>query len=73
MLLSAGTVSSPHHPGLQPWVWFKIVPAFADVPRMLPVQSEDGLQRLPRKTANSACSTYLLLQRKESDLLRKHK
>lgn len=44
VLQSTGSVSPQHCPGLQPWVWFKIVPAFPDVPRMPPVQSEDGEQ-----------------------------
>lgn len=34
MLLSMGTVSSPHYPRLQPGVWFNITPDFADMPRM---------------------------------------
>lgn len=73
MLLSAGTVSSPHHPGLQPWVWFKIVPAFADVPRVLPVQSEDGLQAAAENCQLSLQHLFTSAQRKASDLLRKHK
>ena len=73
MLLSAGTVSSPHHPGLQPWVWFEIVPAFADVLRILPVQSEDGLQAAAKNCQLSLQHLFTSAQREAFDLLRKHK